>query len=650
VENSPVMIFRWGAGSGWPVDWVSENVSQLGYSAEEIRSGKARYSDIIHPADLYRVETEIEEYISLGVDRYQQEYRVVTRDRRVRWVNDLTTVTRDERGQPLYFDSVVVDITERKQAELALQQRVLEMEAVERVSSALRAADQLSSMLPLLLDEMLGILDTSAGAIALYDPSGSAIQHLETRGWVNEVRDVFNETDVFLAPAKAHRAPVHRMDWTLDPGMPIQYRSRFPAGWGGAILPLQAVDLVLGVALISVQQPRTLTSDELRLLETLSAVAGNAIHRAQSFEQTQHNLKRIAALHEIDNIIRSNLDVRLTLGVILDLVLEQMEADAADILLSEGDATVLVQAAGRGFRFWSGEPIQVYLGDDLAGQAALEMRRVEYGPEDFRVLSSTRAGLFGLEGFRRALSAPLTSKGHLVGVLDVYRRRDKVFNADQIDFLTVLAGQTAVAVESLRLLEDLQRSNLELVVAYNDTIEGWSRAMDLRDRETEGHTQRVTEMTLKLARHMGLSDAELAHVRRGALLHDIGKIGVPDNILNKPGALTDEEWEVMRKHPQFAYDLISPIAYLIPALDIPYCHHEKWDGSGYPRGLKGKQIPLAARLFAVVDVFDALTSDRPYRPAWSKRKALAYIREHAGSHFDPACVEAFFDLFGKDNH
>lgn len=648
VENSPVMIFRWGAGSGWPVDWVSENISQLGYSAEEMRMGRVRYPDIVHPADLYRVETEIEEYVSLGADRYQQEYRVVTRDGRVRWVSDLTTVTRDEGGQPLYFDSVVMDITERKQAELALRQRVSEMEAVERVSSALRAADQLSSMLPLLLDEMLGILDTSAGAIALYHPSDSVVQYLETRGWVNDVRDVFNEVDIFLTPAKAHHAPIYRMDWALDPGMPIQYRSRFPMGWGGAILPLQAMEQILGVTLISVQQPRTLTPDELRLLETLSAVAGNAIHRAQSFEQTQHNLKRIAALHEIDNIIRSNLDVRLTLGVILDLVLEQMEADAADILLSEGDATMLVQAAGRGFRFWSGEPIQVYLGDDLAGQAALEIRRVEYGPEDFRALSSARASLFGREGFRRALSVPLTSKGHLVGVLDVYRRQDRVFDADQIDFLTVLAGQTAVAVESLRLLEDLQRSNLELVVAYNDTIEGWSRAMDLRDRETEGHTQRVTEMTLKLARHMGFSDAELAHVRRGALLHDIGKIGVPDNILNKPGSLTDEEWKVMRKHPQFAYDLISPIAYLIPALDIPYCHHEKWDGSGYPRGLKGKQIPLAARLFAVVDVFDALTSDRPYRPAWSKRKALAYIRENAGSHFDPACVEAFFDLFGKD--
>ncbi len=648
VENSPVMIFRWGAGSGWPVELVSENISQLGYSAEELRTGKIHYPDLIHPADLYRVETENEEYVSLGVDRYFQEYRLITRDGRVRWVNDLTTVTRDERGQPLYFDSVVMDITERKQAELALRQRVAEMEAVERVSSALRAADQLSMMLPVLLDEMLGILNAPAGAIALYHPMDSVVQYLETRGWLDEVRDMFREADVFLSPVVARRAPVHLLNWALDPGMPMQYRSRLPGGWGGAILPLQAADRILGVALISVQQPRTLNPDELRLLETLSAIAGNAIHRAQSFEQTQRSLKRIAALHEIDNIIRSNLDVRLTLGIILDLVLDQMGADAADILLSEGDATTLVLAAGRGFRTWNGEQILIYLGEDIAGRAALEMRRIEYGPDEFRTHSSTRASLLAREGFRRGVSAPLTSKGQLVGMLDVYRRQDRAFNADQIDFLTVLAGQTAVAVESLRLLENLQRSNLELVVAYNDTIEGWSRAMDLRDRETEGHTQRVTEMTLKLARHMGLSEAELAHVRRGALLHDIGKIGVPDHILNKPGSLTDEEWAVMRKHPQFAYDLISPIAYLAPALDIPYCHHEKWDGSGYPRGLKGGQIPLSARLFAVVDVFDALTSDRPYRPAWSKQKALAYIRENAGSHFDPACVEAFFDLFGED--
>jgi putative two-component system response regulator len=198
-----------------------------------------------------------------------------------------------------------------------------------------------------------------------------------------------------------------------------------------------------------------------------------------------------------------------------------------------------------------------------------------------------------------------------------------------------------------KLLEDrasVEDSHVQLLSAYDATIEGWSRAMDLRDKETEGHTQRVTTLTEKLARLAGMSEEDLVNMRRGSLLHDIGKMGVPDSILHKPDKLTDEEWLVMQKHPQYAYDMIQPIEYLRPALDIPYCHHEKWDGSGYPRGLKGEEIPLSARIFAIVDVWDAVTSDRPYRLAWDKQKALDYIREQTGKHFDPNVVELFHTL------
>jgi HD-GYP domain-containing protein (c-di-GMP phosphodiesterase class II) len=187
-------------------------------------------------------------------------------------------------------------------------------------------------------------------------------------------------------------------------------------------------------------------------------------------------------------------------------------------------------------------------------------------------------------------------------------------------------------------------SNIELTLAYDATIEGWSRALDLRDKETDGHSRRVTDTTILLARAAGMSEAELAHVRRGALLHDIGKMGLPDRILLKPGPLTEGEWEIMRRHPSYAYDLLSPIAYLRPALDIPYCHHEKWDGSGYPRGLKGERIPLSARIFAIVDVWDALTSERPYRPAWNEEKVNDYLREQSGKHFDPLVAELFMKM------
>ena len=202
----------------------------------------------------------------------------------------------------------------------------------------------------------------------------------------------------------------------------------------------------------------------------------------------------------------------------------------------------------------------------------------------------------------------------------------------------------AIAIDSATMFNDLHRSNIDLMTAYDTTIEGWSHALDLRDKETEGHTQRVTEMTINFARSAGMTEAELVHVRRGALLHDIGKMGVPDHILLKPDKLTDEEWVAMRKHPTFAYELLLPIAYLRPALDIPYCHHEKWDGTGYPRGLKGEQIPLAARLFAIVDVWDALRSDRPYRQGWPKEKVIKHIKSLSGKHFDPKAVDLFLNM------
>ena len=190
----------------------------------------------------------------------------------------------------------------------------------------------------------------------------------------------------------------------------------------------------------------------------------------------------------------------------------------------------------------------------------------------------------------------------------------------------------------------LQEANAQLLAAYEATIETLSHVMDLRDRETEGHSRRVAELTAKLAQVSGMSDEEITHLRRGALLHDIGKIGIPDSILHKPDRLTDEEWVIMRRHPQFAYNMLYPIEYLRPALEIPYNHHEKWDGTGYPRGLKGRNIPLAARLFAIIDVWDALISDRPYRPAWSQQEAHAYIRDQAGWHFEPQIVDLFFKV------
>jgi putative nucleotidyltransferase with HDIG domain len=257
---------------------------------------------------------------------------------------------------------------------------------------------------------------------------------------------------------------------------------------------------------------------------------------------------------------------------------------------------------------------------------------------------SRRTGLLDAESFVALYCVPLLAKGQVVGVLEVFHRTPLNPDGEWLNFLETLAGQAAIAVADHWLFTDLQRSNMDMLVAYDTTLEGWSAALDLRDKETEGHSQRVSGTTLQLARALGVNDSDLEHIRRGALLHDIGKMGIPDSILLKPDKLTDDEWKIMRQHPGYAHELLAPIAFLRQALEIPYCHHEKWDGTGYPRQLKGESIPLSARIFAVVDVWDALRSDRPYRQGWPEANVLDYIRDQAGEHFDPRVVEAFLAL------
>jgi putative nucleotidyltransferase with HDIG domain len=243
----------------------------------------------------------------------------------------------------------------------------------------------------------------------------------------------------------------------------------------------------------------------------------------------------------------------------------------------------------------------------------------------------------------------LISKERVEGVLEVMIRQHVQPDSEWLEFLEMLAGQAAIALENATLFNELQKSNQELSLAYDTTLEGWSKALDLRDQETEGHAQRVTDLTISLARKLNLSNDEIVHLRRGALLHDIGKMGIPDQILLKPAPLTDEEWSIMRKHPEYAYALLSPIKFLDKAVDIPHYHHERWDGKGYPKGLRGEEIPLTARIFAVVDVWDALSTDRPYRAKWSRDMVKEHLISSSGTHFDPQVVFAFLTMLEEED-
>jgi PAS domain S-box-containing protein len=370
-------------------------------------------------------------------------------------------------------------------------------------------------------------------------------------------------------------------------------------------------------------------------------ITRDVTERKRAEERVQRQIKKLSALRSIDMAISSNLDLRITLNIFVAEAMSQLDVDAANVLLLNSRSNLLEYAASRGFRTSALKHSHLRVGEGYAGTAALENRIVSIPNLTKEDTGFKRSKLLEGEDFISYYAVPLVAKGHVVGVLEIFHRSPLEPDEEWFEFLDALALQAAIAIDNNSLFYDLERSTMDLTLAYDSTIEGWSRALDYRDKETEGHSQRVTEMTLRIAREMGINEEELVHVRRGALLHDIGKMGIPDSILLKAGPLTDEEWKIMRLHPVYSYDLLHPIAYLRPALDIPYCHHEKWDGSGYPRGLKAEQIPLSARIFAVVDVWDALRSDRPYRPAWPEEKTIEHIRSLSGIQFDPKVMEAF---------
>jgi putative nucleotidyltransferase with HDIG domain len=532
------------------------------------------------------------------------------------------------------------NLTQRQRAEAQLRLKVAELEAVNRVSTAMRTAVSMQEMIPRLMDETLAILNAQGGIFWLYNPQFGKLERVIARGPLEQYPEKANPEEC-IAHTALSTGQLHCVrEFSREPG-----GREMPPGLGGACLPILAARDVIGVMLVGVLLPRVLEQSELHLLTTLSEIAGNAIQRTRLHEHTERNLKKLAALRAIDQAITSSIDLNLSLNILAEHAKTQLDVDAVSILRLDPNTQYLEYFAGRGFRSSPASRMQIRLGEGLAGLAALEHRSI-FTPD----LTDNRMtpGMFATstsEFFHSYYVAPMITKGLVKGVIEVFHRKPLQPNPEWKDFMEALAGQAAIAIENSELFQSLEQSNMELKHAYNATIEGWSRALDLRDRETEGHTKRVAKMALDLAEAIGVERESLMHIHRGALLHDIGKMGIPDQILFKEGPLDAKEWEIMRKHPVFAYEMLSPIKYLAPALDIPYCHHEKWDGTGYPRGLAGEQIPLAARVFAVADVWDALRSDRPYRNAWSLEESRSYILENSGAHFDPRIVEVFSELF-----
>ncbi|MBC7876126.1 MAG: GAF domain-containing protein [Anaerolineales bacterium] len=521
-------------------------------------------------------------------------------------------------------------------------------EVLLRVAERLNAQLDLDTLMKAISEEVVQAFGTQVSLVMLYDEREKALLAVAGLGLSpDSIRDippfskdtydqtvellspVFTLADLQAIPDNTYLNEFKRLNFRSIAFATMHYEN----------------ELVGSLSAITLGQGRNFTEDELLLLHGLADQAALAIINTRLFKDARRRLEHLQALRAIDIAIASNHDLQETLDVFLDQIMKQLQVDAAAILLLDETKGQLEFGASRGFQTSTLRYTRLRVGEGMAGRAAQQHQTVHV--RDLRIdpQSLINAPSLAKEGFVSYYAAPLISQGKVKGVLEIFHR-SLLDHSDKewLDFMEALAGQAAIAIESTTLFQDLQHTNEELSQAYDSTIVGWSHALDLRDKETEGHTRRVTELTLELARVFGFSEAELIHTRRGALLHDIGKMGVPDKILLKEGPLDPDEWDIMRQHPVFAHEMLVPINYLRPALDIPYCHHEKWDGTGYPRGLKGAEIPLIARIFAVVDVWDALTSDRPYRAAWAPEKALAHIEDGTGQHFDPDVVEIFVDF------
>jgi PAS domain S-box-containing protein len=644
LAPNPIMIHSM---SGKIIEVNDAWLDTTGYQRDEIDTVE-KWVRMAHPDRHEEIQRMIVDNFSGETVTTDGQYPVLAEDgRQLQWYFSSAPLGNLPDGQTIVI-TIAIDITERVAAEEGRQQYLSRIVAMSEIDQLMVSTLELDKVLDQITSNMENVIQFDAMSVLMLE--GDYIQMIACRGFENP-----EEILALRFPSRPDY-PNYKVIENKEPVMVMNVSEEYPKflqpgnshlgneikAWLG--VPLVNKDGVIGMFTIDRIESTPYTETEIEVAMQYANRAAIAITNAQLYEQTKDNLEKLAILRAVDNAITGSRD----LGEAIDIILEQIQIglgiDVATIYQYEKETDSLVHVRSRGFHTEGKLDVKIKMGQGYIGTIA-ETRQPKFVP---KVVWNEEGKKFPFsfedEGIISYYGFPLISNDSLQGVLELKHRSRLEPEGDWVHFAETLARQTAIAVDNLTLFADLEKANKELREAYDATIEGWAHALEIRDKETEGHSRRVGRLTVAIAKEYGFSEEQLVHVRRGVLLHDIGKMGIPDQILHKPGPLDDEEWEIMRQHPDYAYDMLKSIDYLTPALNIPHYHHERWDGSGYPEGLKGEAIPLEARIFAVVDAWDALTSDRPYRKAWSEEKTKRYLQEMAGKEFDPDVVEILLRL------
>ncbi len=573
------------------------------------------------------------------------------------WESAIISPVRNKEGDVTHYAAIMVDITEKK-----FQDKI--KTSLSTLGHKLSSLAHPQNVGETILGEAAELFGWDAGFIATWQPimdEFNPLLAMVREGSIPRsvtVGEDYRRCEYLRQTVKEGKLLINKEpeDKSTLPSEPDNFEIFCRHTRSMMFAPIRRGEKVIGVLSIQSLADKNYQSQDLELFQILADHCAGALERTvaedsllQRERELSVQLRFLTSLRTIDLAIISSMDLRLSLSVILSEVLVQLDATAANILMLGSFSTEFDCLGNKGFNNPAFSNIHLRLGEGYPGKAVRERRALYIENLLLSPEESQRQNLLKQEGFIGYAVVPLQIKGEIKGVLELFSANPLSMTPQWQYFLEALATQTAIAIENSILFENLQKSNTELALAYDTTLEGWSRALDLRDQETEGHTQRVTALTLRLAKIMGISTEKLTYIRWGALLHDIGKMGIPDDILLKAGELTPEERIHMQKHTEYAFQFLYPIEYLRPALDIPYCHHEKWDGTGYPRNLKEDKIPIAARIFAVVDVWDALRYDRPYRKGLPPLEVLQYLDSQRKRHFDATVVEAFLDMMKDES-